>query len=228
MQAKLVASPREETGKQAMKRLRRGGRIPAVLYGHEFKTIPVSLDERSFRVLLRKGKGLHGLLNLEVEGMEDGNYTVVIKEVQRHPLKDEILHVDLQRIRSGEEIQAEVSLHFTGEPVGVKAGGILQHYLYEITVTCIPRNLPEVIEVDVSNLDLRENLRVRDLQRIEGVSYINNPDEIVVAVTPKRVREEIREAEEFAPEGAAEEGAAGEAPPGEPATSKEPARPPRE
>ncbi|MEW6553652.1 MAG: 50S ribosomal protein L25 [Actinomycetota bacterium] len=224
MQAELVAVPREEKGKEAAKRMRHAGRIPAVLYGHGFDPMLISLDERSFKSLLRHEKGLHGLLGLKVEGDAGDPHTVVLKELQRDPIKDHILHVDFQKIRGDEELHAEVALHFTGEPAGVKAGGIMQHYLYEVTVACLPRDLPEVIEVDVSGLKLKENLRVSDLPSMEGIRYINNPDEIVAAVTPKRVREEARVVEELfvegeaAPaEGAAEAPAAaaeGEAAPG--------------
>ncbi|MDD3719381.1 MAG: 50S ribosomal protein L25 [Actinomycetota bacterium] len=211
MQAELVVAPREEKGKEAAKKMRHDGRIPAVLYGHGFDTILISLDERSFKSLLRKEKGLHGLLNLKVEGDKEGTHTVVVKELQRDPIKDHILHVDFQKIRKGEELQAEVALHFTGEPVGVKAGGILQHYLYSVTVACLPKDLPEYIELDISGLDLKENMRISDLPAIEGVRYIHSPEEIVTAVAPKRVREEVPEAEELFEEGVPEEGAPAEA-----------------
>ncbi len=218
MQAELAAVPREEKGKEAAKRMRNSGSIPAVLYGHGFDSILLSLDERSFKALLRQEKGLHGLLSLKVEGGKGGTHTVVVKEMQRDPIKDHILHVDFQKIRGDEELHAEVALQFNGEPAGVKAGGILQHYLYEVTVACLPKDLPEIIEVDISGLQLKENLRISDLPAIEGVRYINSPEEIVAAVTPKRVREEVKAAvelfEEAAPEEAAppEEGGEGAAP----------------
>jgi large subunit ribosomal protein L25 len=211
MQAELVAAPREETGKEAVKKMRHAGRIPAVLYGHGFDTILISLDERSFKSLLRHEKGLHGLLSLKVEGGKGGAHTVVVKEMQRDPIKDHILHVDFQEIRGDEELHAEVAMQFQGEPVGVKAGGILQHHLYEVTVACLPKDLPESIPLDISGLELKENLRVSDLPAIEGVRYINSPEDIVTAVAPKRVREEITAAEELFAEGAAGEGAPAEA-----------------
>ncbi len=161
MQAELVAAPRVEKGKEAAKKMRHEGRIPAVLYGHGFDSILISLDERSFKSLLRHEKGLHGLLAMKVEGDDGEAHTVVVKELQRDPIKDHILHVDFQKIRSDEELHAEVSLQFVGEPVGVKAGGIMQHYLYGVTVACLPQDLPEFIEVDVSGLNLKENLRVQ-------------------------------------------------------------------
>ncbi len=192
-----MAIPREEKGKEAVKKMRRQGRIPAVIYGHAFEPIPVSIDERSFKALMRRERGLHGLLTMGVEGAVKGEHTVVVKEIQRHPIKDHILHVDFQRIRSDEKLHAVVSLRFEGEPVGVKAGGILQHYLYEVTVECLPKDLPEEIVVDVSRLNLKQNLRVNELPRLPGVEYVNSPEEIVAAVTPKRVREAVRMVEEL-------------------------------
>ncbi len=215
MQTELVAVTRTEKGKQAAKKLRRSGLIPAVLYGHRFEPLHLALREKTFLAALRRERGLHGLVKLKVEGAEDGEHTVLVKEVQRDPLKDHILHVDLQKVHDHEEIQATVSLHFTGEAVGVKAGGILNHYLYEVRVQCLPKDLPDFIEVDVSHLNLKESLRVADLPRLEGIKYLNKPEEVVAAVTPKRVREAARAVRalfEAAPEEAAPEGeaAAGE------------------
>lgn len=214
MQVELTAVHRSEKGKEAAKRLRRRGLIPAVLYGHRFDPLHLALEERTFKAAIRRERGLHGLLKLKVEG-DSEEHTVVVKEVQRDPLKDHILHVDLQKIHADEELHAVVFLHFVGEPVGVRAGGILQHYLYEVNVQCLPKDLPEHIEVDVSHLNLKENLRVSDLPRIPGVKYLNKPEEVVAAVTPKRVREAARAVQMLFGEGAAEEEAAAEEIPAE-------------
>ena len=191
METELVVVPRDDKGKTALKKLRKEGSVPAVVYGHGFETMLLSLNEREFMALLRQEGGAHGLLNLKVEGLEDGEHTVVVKEIQRHPIKDHILHVDFQKIRKGEEMTTEVALHFVGEPVGVKEGGILQHYLYEITVKCIPKDLPDSIEVDISHLNIKDNVRVSDLIQFEGVEYLNSPEEVVATVQPKRVHEEV-------------------------------------
>lgn len=214
MQAQLSVEPREETGKKSAKKMRREGKIPSVLYGHGFQSLLISLDERAFKTLLRHEKGLHGLLELTITGSKGGKHTVVMKEIQRHPLKDEILHIDFQEIRSDEMLTSDVSIRFIGEPVGVKIGGIMQHYIYDLNVHCLPKDLPDHIEVDVSGLDIKDNLRVQDLAPIEGVHYLNNPEEIVAAVMPKRVREEGPELGEEGFEGAAEEQAGGETKPG--------------
>ena len=189
MQKELVVETRKETGTAAAKKLRASGRIPAILYGHTFDALLLSIDEKDFKALVRFNKGLHGLFELKIEGVKDGEHTVVFKEVQRDPIKDDILHVDFQKIRKGEELTADVSLHFVGDPIGVKAGGILQHYLYKVTVQCLPKDLPDFIEVDISELDIKDNVRIHDLEVMEGVKYVNSPEEIVAAVTPKRVRD---------------------------------------
>jgi large subunit ribosomal protein L25 len=206
MQVKLSAAPREVKGKERVRKLRGEGRIPAVLYGHEFEPQLLSLDHHEFVSLLRRRGGLHGLLNLKVEGVKDGEHTVVIKEVQKHPIKDIVLHVDFQRVKETEKIHAEVPLRYSGEPAGVKLGGLLQHSLYEVRVEALPRDLPEHIDLDISGLKLGQSLRVADLPELPGVHYLNNPDETVVMVIARRVKAHLIEGEE---EG--EEAAAGEA-----------------
>jgi large subunit ribosomal protein L25 len=207
MQAQLSAEIRTDTGKKSAKKFRNEGKIPCVLYGHRFDPILINLDARAFKTLLRH-EGIHGLLDLTIAGSKDDKHTVVVKEIQRNPIKDEILHIDFQMIRSDEELTSEVSLHFSGEPVGVKAGGTLQHYIYDVSVQCLPKDLPESIEVDVSGLDLKENLRIQDLSAIPGVRILNPPEEIVAAVAPKRVREIELPGEEGFEEGVEGEAAA--------------------
>ncbi|OFW57734.1 MAG: hypothetical protein A2W01_02620 [Candidatus Solincola sediminis] len=217
MQAQLSAESRENTGKESAKKMRREGKIPCVLYGHGFQTLLISLDTKAFKTLMRHQHGLHGLFDLTIAGNKDGKHTVVVKEIQRHPIKDEILHIDFQKIRSDESLTADVAVHFVGEPVGVKAGGTMQHYIYDVNVQCLPKDLPDFIEVDVSGLDVKENLRIQDLPVIEGVRYLNNPDEIVAGVAPKRVKEEVPGVgEEGFEEAATEEQIGGEAKPAQP------------
>lgn len=213
MQEKLVVYPREGKGKEHCRKLRREGRVPAVIYGHGFDPLPVSLVEKEFRALLRREKGIHGLLSLRVEG--DGEHMVLIKEIQKDPIKDHLLHVDFQRVKADEAISAVVPLKLVGEPRGVRAGGLLQHFLYEVQIQCLPKDLPEEIVVDISRLNVKESLRVSDLPRLEGIRYLNSPEEVVVSITPKRVRAGVRavveELEEEAEEAAVEEAAAEEA-----------------
>jgi large subunit ribosomal protein L25 len=216
MQEKLVVYPREGKGKEYCRKLRREGKVPAVIYGHGFEPMPVSLVEKEFRALLRREKGIHGLLSLRVEG--DGEHMVLIKEIQKDPIKDHLLHVDFQRVKADEAISAVVPLKLVGEPRGVRAGGLLQHFLYEVQIQCLPKDLPDEIVVDISRLNVKESLRVGDLPRLEGIRYLNSPEEVVVSITPKRVRAGVRavvELEEEMEEAAAEDQAAEETPEGE-------------
>ncbi len=208
MQEKLVVHPREGKGKEYCRKLRREGKVPAIIYGHDFEPLPVAVVEKEFRALLRREKGIHGLLNLRVEG--DGEHMVLIKEIQKDPIKDNLLHVDFQRVKADEAISAVVPLKLVGEPRGVRAGGLLQHFLYEVHIQCLPKDLPEEIVVDISRLNVKESLRISDLPRLEGIRYLNNPEEVVVSITPKRVRAGVRaavELEEEVEESIAEEAA---------------------
>jgi large subunit ribosomal protein L25 len=216
MQEKLVVYPREGKGKEYCRKLRREGKVPAVIYGHGFEPMPVSLVEKEFRALLRRERGIHGLLSLRVEG--DGEHMVLIKEIQKDPIKDHLLHVDFQRVKADEAISAVVPLKLVGEPRGVRVGGLLQHFLYEVQIQCLPKDLPDEIVVDISRLNVKESLRVGDLPRLEGIRYLNSPEEVVVSITPKRVRAGVRavvELEEETEEAAAEGQAAEETPEGE-------------
>ncbi len=224
MQRLLKASIRKETGKEAARRVRKNGRIPGVLYGHGFEPLPLDLDGKEFHTLLRKKGGAHGLVDLKIEGKKGEKHTVVIKEVQKHPIKDQILHVDFQKIKEEEKIHSEVSIRYLGEPIGVKMGGILQHFIYDVKVECLPKDLPEYIEVDISKLKLHDSLKVSDLPQIDNVHYLNNPDEIIVSIIAKRIKVKgvLAEEEAAAEAEAAEEEVASEVAQGEELEAQEP------
>lgn len=206
MQTSVIATLREDTGKEAARRIRKDSRIPAVLYGHEFEPVLLSLDSHDLMVLLRREQGIHGLVDLKIEGKKGGKHTVLVKEIQRHPIKDTVLHVDFQRVKETEKIQTEVPVLYHGEPEGVKAGGLLQHYLYGVKVETLPKDLPERIDLDINDLMLGQSLRVSDLPEIPGVTYINSSEEIMVSVITRRVKAALTPEEEEAE--AAEEAAA--------------------
>jgi large subunit ribosomal protein L25 len=210
MQTTMNATLREETGKEAARRLRKESRIPAVLYGHEFEPILITLDSHDLTVLLRRQQGIHGLVDLKIEGKKGGKHTVVVKEMQRHPTKDTVLHVDFQRVKETEKLQTEVPVLYHGEPEGVKAGGLLQHYIYGVRVETLPKDLPDRIDLDINDLELGQGLKVSDLPELPGVVYLNSPEEIMVAVITRRVKMTLSVEEEEA-EAAAEAAAAAEA-----------------
>ena len=175
----IQVTPREQTGRQACKKLRSAGRIPAVLYGKEFNQ-SYSLDDREMRTLLRKASGTTSLLRLLGEKGEDE--LVLIKEIQTDPIKKSILHIDFIQVARGEDLQTKIPLALLGEAEGVKAqGGILEVLANEIEVKCRPSNLPSQIDLDISPLQLGGNLQIADLPELEGVSFVADPATLLVS-----------------------------------------------
>jgi large subunit ribosomal protein L25 len=175
----INVAPREQTGRQACRKLRFAGRIPAVLYGKDYNQ-SFSLDDREMRILLRKASGTTSLLRLLGEKGEDE--LVLIKELQSDPIKNSILHIDFVQVNRGEDLQTKIPLVLSGEAEGVKTqGGILEVLANEIEVRCRPSNLPTQIDLDISELLLGENLQVKDLADIEGVAFVADDDMALVS-----------------------------------------------
>jgi large subunit ribosomal protein L25 len=172
----LVVEAREATGKGAARRLRSAGRIPAILYGRGRVSMALSVDPRALERILRSA-GANALLDLTVEGRADLSETVaLVKDLQRDPVRGAILHADLYQVDLTRAVTVEVPIHLVGRPKGLDFGGILDHALREVTIECLPRAIPESIEVDVSELEIGDVLHVRDLQLPEGVSLVSDPD----------------------------------------------------
>jgi len=202
----LEFEPRDQHGKSHNRRLRRHGRVPGVLYGAGRDPRPISLNWNSLMHQMEKEAFYTSIITLK-EG--DKAQPVIVKDVHRHPIKPQILHIDFQRILEDEEITLDVPIHFIGEAQskGVKIqGGEIQHLLTEIEVSCLPRNLPEFIEVDVSGLELNQLLHLSDIPAPEGVEFVeltHGRDPGVVAINPPRREEEEAPAAEAAPAAAA-------------------------
>jgi len=216
----LEANPREETGKGAARSLRREGRIPGILYGHGRESLPLTVDAVDLAKLVSSISVDNTLVDLEVEGEST---KVLIREVQRHPFRNETLHVDFFEIAMDEKIHVDVPVVVEGVPTGVKdRGGVLDHMLREIEVYCLPSRIPERIVVDVSELDIGDAIHVGELE-VPDVEILTEADRSVVAVAAPTVIEEPEEEEEeelLEPElVGAEEGE--EAEPGEEAPSEE-------
>jgi large subunit ribosomal protein L25 len=200
----IEVSPREQTGRQACNKLRASGRIPVVLYGKDINK-SFSIEDRAMRILLRKASGSSSLLRLLGEKGEDE--LVLIKEMQMNSIKDTITHIDFVQINRGEDLQTKVPLTLLGEAQGVKTqGGILEALANEVEVRCRPSNLPAQIELDISNLGLGENLQVKDLPVIEGVTYVAELDGMLVSCVGSAGGRSSAGDED----GESEEGAAGE------------------
>lgn len=206
----LVVEAREATGKGAARKLRAAGRIPAVLYGRGRDSLPLALDPRALDRILR-AQGANTLLDLTVEGRPELTDTVaLVKELQRDPLRGEIVHADLYQVDLTRAVEVEVPIHLVGKPRGLEFGGILEHTLREVSLECLPRSIPDAIEVDISQLELGDVLHVRDLPLPEGVALLSDPDLGVVLIAAPAAEAAPAEAAAAPAEGAAP--AAAEAP----------------
>ena len=201
--ATLSASPRTETGKGAARTLRQSGQIPGVIYGHARPAQPLALNAREFGRLLE-----HVTASTVIELSLDGKMSrTLIREIQRHPFKREVLHVDFLELVAGEKVTVEVPIVYVGTPQGVRDGGILDQIKHELTVEADPTVLPEHFEVDVSALTIGHALYVRDVRVPEGVTIQDDPDSPVALVAAPRAEtpvEAMPAIEGAAPEAAAE------------------------
>lgn len=206
----LVVETRESTGKGSNRRLRAAGRIPAVLYGQGKASIPLAIDSRSLEKVLKAG-GANTLLDLTVEGRGDlGTPVALVKELQRDPIRGSIVHADLYQVDLSKTVEVEVPIHLTGKARGLDFGGLLEHMLRELRIECLPRSIPEAINVDVTELEVGDVIHVRDLALPSGVTLVSDPDLGVVAVAlPQAEEAPAAAAEGAAPaEGAAAPAAA--------------------
>jgi large subunit ribosomal protein L25 len=167
----LVAEFRDAEGKGASRRLRRANKVPAILYGGHREPRALALDHTKLMLMLDNERFYSTIINLRVG---DVTQAAVLKDVQRHPAKNAVLHVDLQRVLENEKIRIAIPLHFKGEAgsPGVKAGGIVSHLRNEIEVSCLPKDLPEYIDVDLSGLGMNQMLYLADLPVPEGVEIL--------------------------------------------------------
>ena len=231
---KLEVRERERRGSADARRLRREGFIPGVLYGKGISAHAICVPERDLRRVLTGSSGLHAILDVVVEG-QNTTHASILKDFQQDPIRGHISHVDLQEVRLDQPIQAQVAVQLIGEPAGVKEGGVLSQVQREVNVEALPMEIPEHMELDVSGMAIGDTLRISDLPAREGVQYLDDPDETVLATVTLPTREvepeeevpeegeELAEGEvppEEQPEGAAEPAAdAGAAPDGEPGTT---------
>jgi large subunit ribosomal protein L25 len=193
-----MKAEKRDIGKRVVKKMRTGGKIPAIFYGRGVEPLALSVDAKTFRTVIHGEAGTNVILKLNVEGKREGQ-TAIIKEIQRNPVKDSFLHVDFLKIAMDEKIQAQIPVNVIGEAVGVKEGGVLQHGLWEVEVEALPKDLPEHIEMDVADLQIGDTVRIADLTVPEGVEILSDPEETVVSVVPPtELKEEELVAEEVA------------------------------
>ena len=202
----LPAERRESIGSASVGRLRRGGKIPGVVYGASQENYAIQLSNKAFRDILRNSASEQILVNLQIEGAKEKNKLALIQDVQHHPLSGQILHIDFNAVDENQDLNARVPVELTGEVAGVKHGGILDTLMHEIEVQCLPKNLPEILKIEVSALEIGDSLSIGDVTFPEGVSPVPDSSTLVVIVNESRAaasegledEEELAEGEEAA------------------------------
>lgn len=185
----LQATPYETKKKGDVKRLRKEGKLPAILYGHKEKSRKAYVEKNDFRKVLNVLHKETVTVNLKVK---DKDYLCVIKAIQHNPITDELLHIDFQHIHKKEKIKATIPIHVFGEAPGVKEGGILDQNLHEVVVKCLPAHIPPRIDIDVSNLDLGHTIHLKDID-LPNVNFeISQETSIVSILIPRAVAAEVK------------------------------------
>jgi len=210
----LIAEMREDEGKGASRRLRRQGKVPAIIYGAGREPRSLMFDHNKVLRELENESFYSSILNIKVG---DKSRAAIVKDIQRHPAKKQILHIDLQRIVEDEKIRMQIPIHFLGEEdaAGVKLqGGMVSRLMTELEIECFPKDLPESFEVDISELELDQMLHVSDIKLPEGVEIsdvIKEQDQVIVSIHEVKeiIEEEIID-EEVEGEGESEAGTEGE------------------
>ncbi|MBO1515125.1 50S ribosomal protein L25/general stress protein Ctc [Metabacillus bambusae] len=188
----LQAIERTEFTNSAKRKIRESGKIPAVIYGKASENKSVALDSIELIKTLRE-EGKNSIITLDVNG---SSHAVMLYDMQKDPLKNEIVHADFHIVDMKSDVQVEVPIHLTGEALGVKDGGVLQQPLHEVTITSKPGNIPQTIDVDITNLGVNETLLIKDIPNNENYSFVQDEEQVIASVLPPQQEEEIDSGEE--------------------------------
>src|SRR3954468_7848147 len=186
----LTIQPRESSNSRATRRLRREGRVPGVLYGLGQEALCFSVDARELRHALHAAGAV-----LELSGDGEAATAAVLKDSQRHPVRGEVLHIDLLRVPLKKPIQSPVPVHLVGgdDAPGVKEGGVLEHVTREVTVEALPSDIPEALDIDVSEMNINDTATLEALVAPAGVTILDDPETVIANLSPPRVEEEPEE-----------------------------------
>lgn len=188
MDTKLEAERRENSGKGVARKLRAAGRVPAVFYGHDQEATPLSVDAREMVHVLHTSGGSNVLLDLIVDGKP---HLAMPREIQRDHIHNKLIHIDFLAVSRTETVTVDVPVIEFGEAAGVKEGGVVEHHLRDLHVECLPQDVPERLEVDITELNIGDMIHVRDVPVPAGVTVLTNPDDAVLSViTPAALRTE--------------------------------------
>jgi large subunit ribosomal protein L25 len=197
----LKASVRSQTGKKGAKECRKQGLLPGVFYGRGDQPTPVAVNPKELDRVLHTHAGGNAIIRLTLEGRDSEPVTVVVKELQVESIKGTMRHVDFCKISLDQEIRTTVPFKVMGESPGVKSGGILEHTLWELEIECLPLNIPDYIEVDVSGLNIGDSVAVSDLKVPEGITVLTDESVSVFSIAAPRVEEVVEVAPEAEVEG---------------------------
>lgn len=200
-QVTLTAEPREGRSKGEGRRLRRAGRVPAVAYGAGLAATPVSVDALELYHALRTDAGLNALIRLEIDG---ATHLTLARQLQRHPVRREIMHVDFVAVERTRKVTVDVPINLIGEAAGASEGGVVDQVRFDVPVEVLPLEVPDSIELDISDMQIGDLRRLGDLSLPEGVELLDDPDATVVSVSVPQAEVTEEEAVEEALEGALE------------------------
>lgn len=209
----LTVAPREAVGKGVARKLRADGIIPAVIYGAELSPKPVTVTRRDLLGILRVSESENIILDLSLEGEVGQPYKVLVREIQKDPVEGDLLHVDFQQISLTKKIHVNIPIHLTGTAYGVKTmGGILEFIQRDVAVACLPTDIEDFIEVDVTDLKIGDSIHASDLE-LPQFELLTNPNQVLVTIVAPTVSKvaEAAEAEEGEEADEGEEEAAAEA-----------------
>ncbi len=198
---KISATSRKDEGKGASRRLRHSGMVPAIIYGGHADPASIQLEHEKTYLASKNEWFYSSILTLEVDGTPE---LVLLRDMQRHPYKQQIMHLDFQRVRAGEKVHVSVPLHFMNveqSPAGKSAGVVVSHELNEIAVTCLPKDLPEYIEVDLAKLDAGDTIHLSQVKLPEGVEVPElkfGEDHDVAVVVARFARVEVEKTDDEA------------------------------
>lgn len=213
----LKAVKRDRTGKGAARKARAANKVPAVIYGQGMDPVSVEVDRRDLVTAFQTDSGMNVLLKIQVDGQST---TTLARDLQRDPLRGTLLHADFVKVDLTQEVEVEVPVNIVGEAAGQKEGGVLEQPLFELHVRCLPTEVPESIEADVSALDIGDSLKVADLAGGRNFTILNDPESPVASIVAP-VSEAELEAMEAAATADVEVPAEGEVPEGEEAPAAE-------
>lgn len=187
-EVRLKAEKRDQTGKGGARKTRASGLVPGVVYGRDMEAVPIAVERRALFTALQTDAGFNVLLDLDIDGT---NTLAITRELQRDPVKGTVLHADFVKVDRKKAIEVDVPLQLVGESVGVKEGGVLEHPLFQLHIRCLPTEVPEHLDADITSLNIGDVLRVSELTVPTGIEVLNDPDTIVASVAAPISEEQL-------------------------------------